>query len=333
MKLLGIAVASMIVTVAALTAMVERKYEWPMANEFNAESLHAEGDRLFAQKLTDLSRGAISITHHFGGSFGVQSQQQIEAVASGVLPMANSFAGVMAELEPVWSLPTLPFIAATPEQARELYEVAKPLYEKAFLKRNQKLLYASPWPPSGIWAKTPMESLEALAGVRVRVSDATGAAALKRAGAEPIQLLWADVAPQLAIGGIAGVLASAEQGLDSRLWEHLPHFTQVHYAMPLNMATINLDVWKSLSPDLQLAVREAAQAVESHNWRAVGQRVESSYAKMRQLGVTVVDEAPPEFLEALRAVGQEAREAWLEKLRGFGQEILTEYQERCEVIE
>ena len=328
MRWVGIAAASMIVAAAAFTATVERKFEWDMANEYNATSIHAEGDKLFAEKLSELSHGVITITHHFGGSIGFKSKDQLDAVGDGALPIADTFVGPLGGVEPVFLLPTLPFLASTPEQARELYEIAKPEYEAAFLKHNQKLLYSSPWPPSGFWANAPIDSLEALEGLRLRTYDANGTVTLKEAGAAPIQLSWADVAPQLATGGISGVLTSAESGVNGGFWEHLSHFTEVNYAVPLNMVTINLDVWNSLSPDLQLAVREAAHMTENHNWQEVKRRVEQNYAEMNLNGVTVVDNVPPEFLKALRTAGQEARATWLEKFGEAGGKILAEYEAR-----
>lgn len=298
-------------TVAANAAEIN----WDMANEYNDTSIHADGDKMFAKQLEINSGGKIKITHHFGGSIGFKSKDQLDAVGDGALPIADTFVGPLGGINPMFLLPSLPFLAATPEDARRLYEIAKPEYEKIFDANNQKLLYSSPWPPSGIWAKKPVDNKDALTNLKIRTYDANGTVTLKEAGASPIQLSWADVVPQLSTGGISAVLTSAEGGTNAKFWEHLSHFTEVNYAMPLNMVHINKDVWNGLSADLQKAVMDAAKVAEDRNWSAVSARVASNYADMKANNMTVVQGVSSEFLGGLNTAGQKAVEAWLEKNR------------------
>ena len=300
-------------------------YQWDMANEYNDTSIHAEGDKLFSERLAELSDGAIEITHHFGGAIGFKSKDQLDAVGDGALPIANTYVGPLGGIEPMFLLPSLPFLAATTEEGRRLYEIARPEYERIFADNNQKLLYASPWPPSGIWAGEPVAGMEDLQNLKIRTYDANGTITLRAAGAAPIQLSWADVVPQLSTGGIEAVLTSAEGGTNAKFWEHLSHFTEVNYAMPLNMVHINLDTWESLSPELQEAVLEAARAAEDHVWEAVQTRVRENYTAMEEAGMTVVTEVPDDYLAALREAGSEARADWLEKTGETGQAILDSY--------
>ena len=50
--------------------------------------------------------------------------------------------GQVAGIEPIF-LSSLPFLVGSAEEAKLLWEVAKPHYEKVFDKHNQVLLYAS----------------------------------------------------------------------------------------------------------------------------------------------------------------------------------------------
>ena len=301
---------------------------WDMANEYNDTSIHAEGDKVFAKALEEKSGGKIKITHHFGGSIGFKSKDQLDAVGEGALPIADTYVGPLGGIDPMFLLPSLPFLAATPEDARRLYDIAKPHYEKIFDANNQKLLYSSPWPPSGIWAKKAVDNKGALTNLKIRTYDANGTVTLKEAGAAPIQLSWADVVPQLSTGGISAVLTSAEGGTNSKFWEHLSHFTEVNYAMPLNMVHINKDVWNGLSPELQKAVLEAAQVAEDRNWNAVKARVEQNYADMKANNMTVVQGVSAEFLGELNAAGQKALESWLEKTGDTGKAIMDAYNKK-----
>lgn len=299
--------------------------KWDMANEYNDTSIHAEGDRVFSTKLSELTDGAIEITHHFGGSIGFKSKDQLDAVADGALPIANTYVGPLGGIDPMFLLPSLPFLAKTPSEARKLMEIARADYEAIFADNNQKLLWASPWPPSGIWAKKPVDSDTAISNLKIRTYDANGTITLQQAGAAPIQLSWADVVPQLSTGGIEAVLTSAEGGTNAKFWEHLSHFTEVNYAMPLNMAHINLDTWEGLSSDQQAAVLEAAKAAEDYVWQTVETRTADNYAAMKDAGMTVVTGVGDDYLAALNAAGAKARDEWLAKTGDKGSAILEAF--------
>jgi TRAP-type C4-dicarboxylate transport system substrate-binding protein len=308
-----------------LAAPAAAQTTWDMPNEYSATSIHAEGDKVFAARLEELTDGGIQIVHHFGGALGFKSADQLDAVGDGVIPIADTYVGPLGGIDAMFLLPSLPFLASSVEEARHLFEVAREDYETIFAENNQKLLWSSPWPPSGIWANKPVDSVDALEGLKIRTYDANGTVTLREAGAAPIQLSWADVVPQLSAGGIDAVLTSAEGGASSRFWEHLSHFTEVNYAMPLNMVHINLDVWEGLTDAEREAVLEAAKAAEDHVWEAVRTRVQENYADMRENGMTVVTDVPAAFLEHLSEAGQKAREQWLEKTGATGEEILAEY--------
>ncbi len=317
---------------AALTAAAAlprpafaQSVSWDMANEYNATSIHAEGDVVFAETLAELTGGEIAVTHHFGGSIGFKSQDQFDAVADGALPIADTYVGPLGGIDPMFLLPSLPFLAKTPAEARRLFEIAKDDYDAVFEGANQKLLYASPWPPSGIWASRPVDSVEALANLKIRTYDANGTITLAAAGAAPIQLSWADVVPQLSAGGIEAVLTSAEGGVNAKFWEHVSHFTEVNYAMPLNMVHINNDTWSDLSDAQREAVLAAAEAAENYVWRAVEGRVAENYAEMQENGMTIVTGVEASYLDALNAAGEEARADWLEKTGDRGAAILEAF--------
>ncbi len=301
---------------------------WDMANEYNDTSIHAEGDKLFGTELAKLTGGDIKIVHHFGGSIGFKSKDQLDAVGDGALPIANTYVGPLGGIDPLFLLPSLPFLAQTADQARSLLEAARPDYDAVFKANNQKMLWASPWPASGIWAKKAVDSEKELANLKIRTYDANGTITLKAAGAAPIQLSWADVVPQLSTGGIDAVLTSAEGGTNAKFWEHLPFFTEVNYAMPLNMVHINLDTWNDLSEDQQQAVTKAAKMAEDHVWQAVKTRVAENYAEMKAAGTTVVTGVDPAYLKALNDAGEKARAEWLEKTGDKGQAILDRFNKK-----
>jgi TRAP-type C4-dicarboxylate transport system substrate-binding protein len=301
---------------------------WQMANEYPATSIHGEGDQFFARELWQRSGGRIVIMHSFDASLGYRSKDLLQAVARGTVIVGDMYVGALGDVHPMFLLPSLPFLAVTPEQARLLTDVARPEYERVLARHNQKLLYPSPWPPAGIWARKPVTSMEALRGLRIRTPDANGTATLRAAGAQPAQISFADALPRLKSGEIDAVLSSGDGGAGQRLWEYLNHFTAINYSMTMSMVTMNLDAWNDLGPGLKLAVLGAARATSERQWTEIRNRVAVNYDRMRANGVGITTEVPAEFLEALGKAGRATIDEWRVKAGPSGQDILDDYNKK-----
>ncbi len=328
MKLLRITLLALFcVALIAGTAMA-KTYKWDMANEYPPTSIHGENDQFFIKALEESAGGQIKITYHPGASLGYKSKDQFDAVTDGVLPIADTYVGPLRGIDPIFLLSSLPFMAKTIDQAKVLFEVSRPYYEKVLKDNGQILLYVSPWPPSGIWAKKPIRTLAELKNLKIRTYDPNGTITFKNAGAAPIQLSWADVVPQLGTGGIEAVLTSAEGGVSAKFWDLLSHFVEINYSSPLNMSHMNADVYNSLPKDLQKKVMEAAAKANDFAWAAAQKRVEQNYKDMKANGMTIVTDVPDKFKDALAKAGKEAAEQWIKKMGPEGKKILDAYYKK-----
>jgi len=323
---------SCVMTAAAVlafsTAASAATVKWDMANEYQESSIHGQGQKVFSDTLMKESGGSVVVTNHFGGSIGYKSKEHFDAVGDGALPIANTSMGQVAGIEPIFLLSSLPFLVGSADDAKLLWEVAKPHYEAVFAKHNQVLLYASPWPPAGIWSKKPVLSSSNLSGLKIRAWDASGTRTLKTAGAAAVQMSWADVVPQLSSGGIEAVLTSAEGGVNAKFWEHLSHFNAINYSMSLNMTHVNKDAFDALSAEQKAAVMKAAEVAGDAAWAALAERVGQNYKDMRANGITVAETVPASFLGELNAAGDGVYDDWLSKVGDTGKAILDEYKSR-----
>lgn len=326
MKLKSIVCGAGLIMSASVASLSAQDVKWDMANEYSDTSIHGQAQTVFTNVAKEASGGSIVITNHFGGSIGYKSKEHFDAVGDGALPIANTSMGQVAGIEPLFLLSSMPFLVGSADDAKLLWEVARPSYEKVFERNNQVLLYASPWPPAGVWAKKPITSGDELKGVKIRAWDASGTSTLINAGAAAIQMSWADVVPQLAAGGIDGVLTSAEGGTNSKFWEHLSHFSAINYSMSLNMTHVNKDSWDALSDDQRAALQKAAQAASDAAWGALATRVAENYKDMEANGITVIRDVPTEFLGTLSKAGEQVYADWLKKVGADGQKILDDYR-------
>ncbi|HSS28816.1 MAG TPA: TRAP transporter substrate-binding protein [Usitatibacter sp.] len=302
----------------------EHGEQWTLANEYPASSLPGEGDEFFAKEVADLTQGHVSIVTMPDAKMGYKSREQLSAVAQGKVAMADTFGGALGGDEPIFALSSLPFAASGIAGARALYNAAHPFYEKAFERHHQKLLYATPWPPSGLWSKEPMVELAAYSGLRVRTYDSTGAFLFSRLGAKPMMVSYADLGPKLASGEVNAVLSSGDGGAARSFWDYLPRFTQLDYAIPLSFTTVNYDRWISLDDKERAAVLLAAQRTEARVWKALEARVAENYARMREHGVTIDTQVSPALAARLRAEAAMALRQWAQSVGPEAREILEQ---------
>jgi TRAP-type C4-dicarboxylate transport system substrate-binding protein len=286
--------------------------EWSMATEYPASSMSGEGLRFFAETLARESGGRLIAKPSFDTAAGVKSAEMPAAVRDGRVVGGDAFAGALGRLDPIFLLSSLPFVAATNNEARRLYEAARVAYAQRLAREKQRLLFATPWPPTGVWARKPIVAPADLEGLAIRVYDATGARVFAAAGAQPAILSFADTMPKLVDGSIAAVLSSGDGGAGRRLWDHLRHFTEINYAVPLSLATLNEGVHAALLPDLREAIDRAAAAAEARQWQLLETRLAENYARMAANGVTItsVDALSTDLRALLARSAGEAIAAW-----------------------
>jgi TRAP-type C4-dicarboxylate transport system substrate-binding protein len=313
------------VSILACTGMAQAHppaEQWALANEYPASTLAGEGDEFFAKSVADKTRGKIAIVTMPDAKLGYKSREQLKAVAEGKIAMADSFAGAIAEDHAIFGLASLPFVVRDVAQARALYDAARPAYEKAFAKFNQKLLYSTPWPPTGLWTKRQATTLDAVKKLRVRTYDQTGTDLFRRLGASASLVSFADLPAKLAAGEIDAVLSSGDGGAARKLWDVLTHFDEINYAIPLSFTTVNLDKWKALDAPTRRAVEAAAAESEAHQWQAVEARVRLNYKHMRDRDMAIHDELDDELRVKLREAGRAAVDEWAAKAGPEGKALL-----------
>lgn len=285
---------------------------WVMATEYPAATVSGEGIAFFAARLSQESGGRLAVSPTYDATNGLKSTEIVAAVRDGRIAAGCAFGGALGRIDPLFLLSSLPFVAAHEGEARTMFDRARSLYAERFARERQRLLYVSPWPPTGLWAKKPITTPADLAGLRLRVYDSTGVSVFAAAGANPVNLSFADAMPRLGDGSIDAVLSSGDGGAGRRLWQFMPCFTEIGYAAPLSFATLGVAPFAALPDGLRDAVDRAAVATQERQWSALTHRVEDNYARLRANKVTItpLDKVGPELRRALASAAAEAVEAW-----------------------
>ena len=299
---------------------------WRLADEYPATSLPGEADTYFAKSVAEKTGGKLAIEPVPDAKSGLKTREQLAAVQGGQWAMADSFAGALGDEHPLFLLSSLPFLAVSAEDAKRLYDIAKPAYEKVFAARKQKLLYVSPWPASGIWSAAPVGDAAALKALKIRTYDKTGTEIFARVGATSQTISFADLPAKMEAGEINAVLSSGDGGAARKLWEKLKNFSEINYAIPLSFATVNLDAWNALDAPTRAAVEAAAAATSERQWQAMGGRVAENYGRMRQQGMNIASPAPAPVMATLKEAAVQTLAAWEQQAGEEGRAILEAYR-------
>ncbi|BFL61966.1 MAG: TRAP transporter substrate-binding protein [Roseomonas mucosa] len=298
--------------------------EWGIATEYPATAMPGEGIAFFAETANLEAQGILHVRPAFDAPDGLRSARMPGAVAQGKPEAADAFTGALAGLAPILQLSALPFLTGSADDTRRLLEAARPAYVKVLSERGLTLLYATPWPATGLWSRRPVTGPESLKGLRVRTYDESGTTVMRAAGAEPSQISFADALPRLKSGEMDAVLSSGDGGAGARLWEILPHFTAIDYAWPLSLAFCNTAALQRLPEAGQAAVARAGKATEARQFKAIETRMAENEARMRTHGMTIA--TSPALRAALEAAAAPVQAAWVQRAGPEGEAILRAYR-------
>src|SRR6267154_534250 len=260
---------------------------WDMSTEYSQNTMPGLGVTTFAQRLAELSAGKIQIKPSFDASAGIRSAGMLAAVAEGRVQAGDAFAGALETEDPIFALPSLPFLVTSIVDAKRLADLARPFLAAVLEKKGLRLLYLTPWPPSGIWSRAPLKTASDLSGLSIRTYDKTSTEVFASVGAKGALISFSDTMPKLVDGSLNAVLSSGDGGAGRKLWEYLPYFSEITYSLPLSVAAVNKTAYDGLSQDQRAAVDAASRQTESELWLALPSRLQENYERMRQNGVTI----------------------------------------------
>src|SRR5438876_537476 len=284
-----------------------------MPTEYPQNAMPGVGLTAFTKHVAESSAGKLEIRPSFDAKAGIKSAGMLAAIAEGRVQAGDAFAGALEAEDPIFALPSLPFLVTSTADAKRLADIARPHLAAALQKKGLRLLYLTPWPPSGIWSKTRLTSPPDLAGLSIRTYDRTSTEVFLNIGAKAALISFADTMPKLADGSLNAVLSSGDGGAGRKLWEYLPWFSEITYSLPLSVAAVNKAVYDVLGADQRAAIDAAGRQTETGLWLALSTRLQENYSRMRQNGVTIDSTPAPAIVEALRSGAATAQQTWCSK--------------------
>ncbi len=317
---LAAAIAAAVLALGSTAANAE-KWDMPMA--YSATNFHSEMGVVFADKVREYTNGKIDITVHPGGSL-FKGGEIKRAIQTGQVPIGERFMSAHANEAPLLGWDNLPFVATTYEDNERLWQAAKDKVNAQLSDLNLVALYTCPWPGQGFYFKKEVNSSKDTQGVKFRSYNTATATFAEALGMIPVQVEAAELSQALATGVAEAFISSGSTGYDRKVWEHLTHYYKVNAWLPRNYVMANKQVWEGLDADTRAAIQKAADETGAA-CAAKSEELANWYFEQLEANGMKVQDAGPEFLAELKAIGAKMTQDWLDTVGPDGKAILDAY--------
>jgi TRAP-type C4-dicarboxylate transport system substrate-binding protein len=310
---------------AAMAAGTALAQEWDMPTPYPEGNFHTQNIIAFADDVREATGGALDITVHPAGSL-IGHAEIKNAVRSGQAPVGEFLLSRLANENPVFAVDTVPFLATSYDDAQRLWAASQEQTEELLARQNLTVLFTVPWPPQGLYADQPIETIGDLAGMRFRAYNAGTEQFAQLAGAVPTQVEVPDIPQAFATGRVDAMITSSSTGVNTSAWDYLTHFYDAQAWLPKNIVVVNTEALESLDEETRSAVLAAAEAAQTRGWEASQAEHQAQMDVLAENGIAV---GPPSdaLAQSMREIGATMAGDWEEDAGEAGAAILDAYNQ------
>ncbi len=309
---------------ATLAAPAAAQTKWDMPTPYGDTVFHTANIIQFAEDVRTATGGSLDITVHSAGSLFGHPEIK-DSVRQGLAPIGEILLSRLENEDPVFGVDSIPFLAASYDDAAKLWEASKPAVEAKLAEQGLTLLFAVPWPGQSLYLKEEVTEVGQMQGVAFRAYNAATERLATLMGAVPTQVEAGDIPTAFSTGRVAAMITSPSTGVSSQAWDYTSVYIDTQAWLPKNVVFVNTDAFNALSDDEKAAVMAAAATAETRGWEMSKAETETQIKALADNGMTVVQ--PSEALAAsLQQIGATMTDEWLAKAGDAGKAIVDAYR-------
>ncbi|MBU8907977.1 DctP family TRAP transporter solute-binding subunit [Desertibacillus haloalkaliphilus] len=275
------------------------------------------GGQKFAEELSDRTDGRFEVNVVADEQLSGGNQQTgVEMLLRGNTDISYHSTIIYSIIDERFGIPSAPFLY------NDLEEVDASLSGEAGEALNEILRDVGVEPlgfgENGFRQITnserPIESVEDMKDLKIRVPGISMYIDLYRAlGADPTSMAFAEVFTSLQQGTIDGQENPVDVIHSTRLNEVQDYLTLWNYSYDPLVLGVNKELFDSLHPADQEAMREAAEVANAYQIEITREREAELQEELESLGMEIVeldDESVAEFREAVEVIYEEYESVW-----------------------
>lgn len=238
-----------------------------IAGNFSQNNNQVEIERSFFEALPEAAGVDLGINYNPMDVVGVKAPDALRMLRGGTFDIMSVQIGMASRDDPFFEGVDLMGVATDMDALHEVVDAYRGAFDERLQEKfNAKVLTLWPFGPQVFFCNEKIEGLDDLQGLKVRSFTPSMSAMLESFGATPVTLQFSEVYPALQ-RGVASCGVTSPISANSGNW---PEVTS--YLLPLSVSGsvqghfMNLDTWKSLSPEEQDALMAQFKILEDHMW-------------------------------------------------------------------
>ena len=259
-RLTGLATAIAAMAVAALggapAVHAADEFKWNVPVVWTPPHNVRTEQEEFRKRVLERSGGRLDLSLHQYSEIGLVESDVLSIVRGGEFPMVELDHSKTSGDEPLFTMFNLPGLVFSMKEAMIVAEAIKPLRTRALAERNAVELGMVFYnPPQGIFSKKPVNTIEDLEGLSIRVYSRVLLRSFELLGARPQIIPWGDAPAALLQGVVDGAITSPSSGIKVGFGDTTKYMTVMPLANRVSWL-VNKDAWDSLPADLQQILTE-----------------------------------------------------------------------------
>ena len=299
----ALVVGTMTITLGG-TAIAQNKTTLRIGHVTTLQAIAGQGSSKLKEVAEKLSNGEIEVqifpNSQLGGELEMVSQVRL-----GALDMAMAGSGIVAAIEPTFSITELPFIWKSRDQAWKVLN--GPIGAKMFALLEPKGIKGLSW---GVWDMRGFLTVgfdvtkpDDLKGKKIRViENPLYVRTIRAYGGNPVPMAWPEVYSALQQKAIDGVETNYHGMSDSKLYEVAKSLAVSDHIWTATVFMINKKKLESLPPKLQEVIVKAAKEAGETMFVNAGKANADAIALMEKNGVKIVRPDRADFEQAVDPV-------------------------------
>jgi TRAP-type transport system periplasmic protein len=287
--LVGVLLVAGLVTTsyAAEKVTVRIVAAWPKAAQFETQqfvdvidAIQKEADQKFPGQLVLEFKGAGEV---------VPTQQQVEALRSGMIDMVLTAASYYTSIMPEMDVMSLTTMMPWEERQAGVYDYLEKLHNA---KANAHFLSRL---GSGdlfhIFLAKPVQKIEDFKGMKIRVSP-THIPFMKALGVEPVVTPPAEIYTAMERSVVVGYIQPVASIRTMGLLPVTKYMVRPGFYIPTVIVLVNLDFWKKLPANLQNLLTDGMKKGERTVMAAYEKKMQTELDAFKKAGVTFIQLSP-----------------------------------------
>ncbi|MBC2857427.1 TRAP transporter substrate-binding protein [Stappia sp. 28M-7] len=298
--------------------------QWTMASGYPETSFFTKNIRQFIAAVEERTKGELKIDLRSHDSL-IKLDNIKRAVQSGQVQIGEIRMGVYGNEQEMFNLDNIPGVVPTFDKSWKLMEAQKPFYDEWFGRNGMRVITYVAWPGQGFFTAEPINSLDDLNGVKLRIYSQQTQVMGEKLGTQAIILPFAEVPQAFATGMIEALWTSAQSGTDVQVWDYLDVFTYTGTMHNKNAVIVNERALRALPDDIRKIVLEEGEAATARGWELAKAASEERENVLKEHGITI-NQAPQDVLDRIDEIGKEMVANWMTRASDAEKAVYEAYQ-------